>query len=142
MDTTRFELGEAADPEGLRCPRNWVRFRNSCYKFNRSPIKSWDDAQFICQSYRHQAIDHSDLASVDSDAEHRFISQHLNAIDPQHRRWYISTRQENDNQWVNLGDGTQMLNLQQYFFPSKEFGESDTYKKDYLVYAFFRNFGR
>ena len=30
-------------------------------------------------------------------------------------RWYLSTRQENKDQWINQGDGTQMLNLQDYF---------------------------
>ena len=48
--------------------------------------------------------DHADLASVSTLEEHRFISAHLNLIDPQHRRWYISTRQEDQNRWVNLGD--------------------------------------
>lgn len=82
--------------------------------------------------------DHADLASVDDLDEHRFIVDHLNFIDPQHRRWYISTRQEDQNRWVNLGDGTQMLNLQQYFLRPEEWGESSftDYKKDYLVYSF------
>ena len=63
---------------------------------------------------------------------------HLNLIDPQHRRWYLSTRQEDQNRWVNMGDGTQMLNLQQYFLKAEEFGESGrgSYKKDYLTYAY------
>ena len=44
--------------------------------------------------------DNSDLASVSTLEEHRFISKHLNMIDPQHRRWYISTRQEDQNRHV------------------------------------------
>ncbi len=54
VDTTRFELGEGVDAEEARCPRNWVQFRRSCYKFTRSPIKRWDDARQICHAYRHQ----------------------------------------------------------------------------------------
>ena len=125
-------------------PRNWIRFRNNCYKFTRSPIKRWDDARLICQAYRHQDSDHSDLASVDTLEEHRFIADHLNRIDPQHRRWYISTRQEDQNRWVNLGDKSQMLNLQQYFLSSNEWGEAggQDYKKDYLVYAYSMKEGR
>jgi hypothetical protein len=48
------------------------------------------------------------------------------------------SRQEDQNRWVNLGDQTQMLNLQEYFLQSKEWGESFArdFKKDYLVYAF------
>ena len=55
----------------------------------------------------------------------RFISDYLNKNDPQHRRWYISTRQENKNQWINQGDGTQMLNLDKFFHPANEWGEFD-----------------
>ena len=53
-------------------------------------------------------------------------------------RWYISTRQEDQDRWVNQGDGTQMLNLQEYFLKSNEFGEAlvNSYKKEYLVYAY------
>ena len=144
VDTTRFELGQGVASEELKCPRNWIRFRNNCYKFTRSPIKRWDDARLICQAYRHQDSDHSDLASVDTLEEHRFIADHLNRIDPQHRRWYISTRQEDQNRWVNLGDKSQMLNLQQYFLSSNEWGEAigQDYKKDYLVYAYSLKEGR
>lgn len=78
------------------------------------------------------------MASVDSVEEHRFINDHLNRIDPQHRRWYLSTRQEDQDKWVNQGDGSQMLNLQDYFLRSLEWGEAfaANYKKDYLVYAY------
>ncbi len=144
VDTTRFELGSGIESQELKCPRNWVRFRASCYKFTRSPIKRWDDARTICQAYRHQDQDSSDLASVDTLEEHRFIAGHLNLIDPQHRRWYISTRQEDQNRWVNVGDQSQMINLQEYFLSSNEWGESAgrDYKKDYLTYAYSLNEGR
>ena len=138
VDTTVFELGEGVNPDEVQCPRNWVRYENSCYKFTRSPIKRWDDARLICQAFRHQDTDHSDLASISSLEEHRFITAHLNRIDPQHRRWYLSTRQEDQNKWVNQGDRTQMLNLNPYFLASNEWGEAygQNYKKDYLVYAY------
>ncbi len=70
--------------------------------------------------------------------EHRFIVRHLNKIDPQHRRWYISTRQEDQNRWVNLGDNTNMLNLQEYFLRAQEPGELGgfDYKKDFLTYSY------
>lgn len=54
VDTTRFELGEGVEADEVKCPRNWIRFRESCYKFTRSPIKRWDDARMNCQAYRHQ----------------------------------------------------------------------------------------
>ena len=137
-DTTRYELGVGGDPEELKCPRNWERFRGSCYKFTRSPPKRWDLARELCQAFKHDDSDKADLASIDTFEEHRFITEYLNNHDPQHRRWYISTRQESKDQWINQGDGTQMLNLQDYFLASNEWGELEQadYKKDHLVYAF------
>ncbi len=114
VDTTRFELGDGVDAREVRCPRNWHRFDRACYKFTRSPIKRWDDARLICQAFKHQDQDSADLASISTLEEHRFIEMVLNDIDPQHRRWYISTRQEGQDTWVNQ-DQTQMLNLQEYF---------------------------
>ena len=136
-DTTRYELGVGGDPNELRCPRNWVRFQDNCYKFNRSPRKQWSLARELCVAFKHDDSDHADLASIDSFEEHRFITEYLNKHDPQHRRWYISTKQEAQNQWINA-DGTQMMNLQDYFLDSKEWGElaQADYKKDFLVYAF------
>ena len=48
------------------------------------------------------------------------------------------------NRWVNLGDGTQMLNLQTYFSTSNEWGEAvgQDYKKDFLVYGYSMKEGR
>ena len=54
---------------------------------HRSPIRKWDEARQICMAYRHQDTDHADLASVSEIEEYRFIVDHLNKIDPQHRRW-------------------------------------------------------
>ena len=136
-DTTRYELGVGGDPNELSCPRNWVRFQDSCYKFNRSPRKKWSIARELCVAFKHDDSDHADLASIDSLEEHRFLTDYLNKLDPQHRRWYISTRQEEQNQWINA-DGSQMINLQDYFLDSREWGElaQADYKKDFLVYAF------
>ena len=50
--------------------------------------------EIFCLQIERYFQDHADLASVSTLEEHRFISAHLNLIDPQHRRWYISTRQE------------------------------------------------
>ena len=110
MSTYRFELGSGVEADEIKCPRNWVPrrgFMGSCYKFTRylmlkwlpvvtnnyifvtcrSPIRKWDEARQICMAYRHQDSDHADLASVSEIEEYRFIVDHLNKIDPQHRRW-------------------------------------------------------
>ena len=72
-DTTRYELGSGGDPITLRCPRNWERFEESCYKFTRSPTKKWDDARELCKAFRHNDQDRADLASVDTFEEHRWV---------------------------------------------------------------------
>ena len=72
-DTTRYELGSGGDPITLRCPRNWERFEESCYKFTRSPTKKWDDARELCKAFRHNDQDRADLASVDTFEEHRLV---------------------------------------------------------------------
>lgn len=136
IDTSRVELGAGSGGQQvIKCPRNWVRYKESCYKFTRSPIKIWSDARALCQAFRHDDKEHADLASVDSYNEHRFITEYLNRHDPQHRRWYISTRQES-GVWMNQGDGTQMQNLERFFIKGNEWGETDNFKKDYLTYAF------
>ena len=72
-DTTRSELSSGGDPVKLRCPRNWERYRDSCYKFTRSPPKKWDDAREICKTFRHDDQDRADLASIDTFEEHRYV---------------------------------------------------------------------
>ena len=49
---------------------------------------------------------------------------------------YISTRQEDRNRWVNMGDQSQMLNLKEYFLQSREQGELQNYEKPYLTFSY------
>lgn len=35
--------------ESLRCPDYWVQFENSCYRFVKSPLRSYNDSRRICQ---------------------------------------------------------------------------------------------
>ena len=77
IDTTRYELGLGGDPISLRCPRNWERFEESCYKFTRSPTKKWDDARELCKAFRHNDQDRADLASVDTFEEHRLVYKQI-----------------------------------------------------------------
>ncbi len=53
-DPTGVDFGENVDASEIRCPRYWERFRSSCYKFTRSPIKNRGDAESICRAFRHQ----------------------------------------------------------------------------------------
>ncbi|XP_049513150.1 contactin isoform X3 [Dermacentor silvarum] len=66
---------------GQECPRGWVDFGQSCYKFNRSPTRTRDGAEQACQAYN------SDLITVNTFEEHHFVIDWLRDHDPQHRRF-------------------------------------------------------
>lgn len=110
--------------QDLRCPQHWVQFQQSCYKFIRSPVRNREDARRNCQAFK------SDLVSVNSYDEHGFLIYQLLGIDPQHRKWYTSIRQQTPGFWVNDGDGSQLTNMENAFLP----GQDTAYGKDFIVY--------
>ncbi|KAI1278064.1 Contactin [Halotydeus destructor] len=87
------------------CPNGWVENRRSCYKFSRSPRKSIQYAEDICQQYN------SHLISVNSYDEHVFIAQWLRENDPQHLIWFTSGRDRGGNNWGWDGDKTSFTNI-------------------------------
>ena len=114
----------------LRCPQHWVQFQQSCYRFIKSPIRARNDARRNCQAYE------SDLVSIDSLEEHGFIIYQLLWQDPQHRKWYTSIRQQGPNYWVNDGDGTPLVNMENAFLAT----DQNTYGKDFIVYRYWLQF--
>lgn len=97
-----------------QCPKGWDDYSTSCYKFNRSPLRSRDQAREVCQAYN------CDLVSVNTYEEHRFIIQWLREHDPQHRRWFTSGFESGDNLWSWEGDGTQFSNIEDLWLPRQE----------------------
>ena len=116
---------ENYDPDAI-CPKTWVFYGTSCYRFTRSPIKTRDEARQYCRAFN------ADLASVNSMEENSFITTHLQNNDPSHRIWYISGRQQSPGNWVNDGDGTTMINLDVAFLPNQD----QLFDKDFLAYGF------
>lgn len=116
---------ESYDPDAV-CPKSWVHYATSCYKFTRSPIKTRDEARQYCRAFN------ADLASVNSLEEHSFITTYLNKNDPSHRIWYISGRQQSPGVWINDGDSTTMMNLDSAFLPNQE----TVFDKDFLAYGY------
>lgn len=116
---------ETYDPDAI-CPKSWVHYTTSCYKFIRSPIKTRDEARQYCRAFN------SDLTSINSLEEHSFITTYLNKHDPSHRIWYISGHQQSPGVWVNDGDGTTMMNLDTAFLPNQE----TLFEKDFLSYGY------
>ncbi|CAH0729236.1 unnamed protein product, partial [Brenthis ino] len=124
--------------ERYRCPPNWIRFRESCYRFTKSPDRPHNEARKICQAYE------SDLASVNSPEEHGFIITTLMQIDPQKGSWYIGAHQQTPGYWSNEGDGSQLTGLENAFFDDRKliYTSYNILPRDYLVYRFSHEDGR
>lgn len=128
-------VSQPVDPNlPLKCPENWVRHESSCYRFVKSPMRPRAEASKNCLAYD------AELVNINNQEEHRFITQELNYIDPQHRRWYTGGKQQSPNYWINEGDGSSLAELSQLFLPERN---SQYYgyqlNKDYIVYNFSSN---
>ncbi|KFM59795.1 Contactin, partial [Stegodyphus mimosarum] len=93
------------------CPKEWVDFSDSCYKFTRTPLRTRDEAQDICRSYN------TDLVGVNTLEEHNFIVGWLRENDPQHRRWFTSGRDDGDNVWIWDSDNSLFSDVDALFLP-------------------------
>ncbi|GFS41753.1 contactin [Trichonephila inaurata madagascariensis] len=93
------------------CPKNWVDFKESCYKFTRTPLKTHDEAEERCRTYN------ADLVAANTLEEHYFIIGWLRENDPQHRRWYTSGRDDGDNVWVWDSDNSLFTDTDALFLP-------------------------
>ncbi|XP_014603516.1 PREDICTED: contactin [Polistes canadensis] len=118
--------------ENHKCPQNWVRFQESCYRFIKSPIKAREDARRNCQAYQ------SDLVTINSLEEHGFILHQLLWQDPQHRQWYTGIKYQG-GAWINEADNTQLTNMDNAFLPEPA---DNIFGKDYLTYSYHNNLQR
>lgn len=111
-----------------RCPKGWVSFQDSCYRFIKSS-RSRDDAQNNCRAYE------SHLLSINSLDEHGHILRELVQQDPQHRKWFTGVRMQGG--YASNDDGTQLVNMENAFLPERfEDRYEDKYGRDALVYAY------
>lgn len=113
----------------LKCPEHWVRHYQSCYRFVKSPLRNYNDARRVCQTYS-VTNEGSDLVSINGPEEHSFLIQQLNTFDREHRRWYIGAHLQSPNYWSNP-DGSQMINMENALLP-----EHEPFGKDFLAYNF------
>ena len=67
------------------CPVNWRNFGDFCYKFNvyGARHKSWLESERVCKSY----ISSSELISIGSEAEQRFLLEQLKGMRVVHPVW-------------------------------------------------------
>ncbi|XP_014219381.1 contactin [Copidosoma floridanum] len=108
-----------------RCPKPWVTFQESCYRFMKS-YRPRDEASRNCQAYQAQ------LLSINSLEEHSYILRELLQEDHQHKKWYTGARMQG-SYWTNE-DGTQLVNMDNAFLPERL--DMNNYGKDHLVYGY------
>ncbi|XP_034660688.1 contactin [Drosophila subobscura] len=90
------------------CPEHWVSFRQTCYRFIRSPKRNWAEAKKICKAYN------ADLLNVDNLEKHAFILKNLILQNHRQNRFFISARQTGPQNWVN-DDNTQLVQIEDSF---------------------------
>lgn len=137
QDTASYYAGLDHE-ERYRCPSNWIRYREGCYRFTKSPNRPRNEARKICQAFQ------SDLIAVNSPEEHGFVINTLMRIDPQKGSWYIGARQQSLGNWMNEADGTSLTGLENAFFEEPQQSQYTHYRipKDFLVYKFSHMDGR
>ncbi|XP_060516307.1 contactin [Cylas formicarius] len=116
--------------EDLKCPEYWIPFQQHCFKFVKSPLRSYIEARKLCQTYSVESGG-SDLVSLNSLEKHGFLIQQLNRYDPQHRRWYIGAQQQSPNYYTNP-DGSQLPTMEGAILDDKPTSAIS----EYLVYKF------
>ncbi|XP_017081684.1 contactin [Drosophila eugracilis] len=90
------------------CPEHWVSFRQTCYRFIRSPKRNWAEAKKICKAYN------ADLINVENVEKHSFILKNLILQNQRQNRFFISARQTGPLNWVN-DDNTQLVQIEDSF---------------------------
>lgn len=108
------------------CPQHWIKRQELCYRFIKSPLRAREDARRNCKAFQ------SDLLTINSMDEHVFILYELLWQDPQHRKWYTGVKQLNGI-WVNEGDSTSLLNMDNAFLPEPN---DNIIGRDYLTYSY------
>lgn len=91
--------------ENSMCPEHWFAFRQTCYRFVKSPKKQWIDAKRLCKAYQ------ADLAHIDTIDKHAFILKHLIVENQRQYRYLVSAKQDQPNRWIN-DDGTTFLRFE------------------------------
>lgn len=90
------------------CPEHWVSYRQTCYRFIRSPKRNWAEAKKICKAYT------ADLINVDNRDKHMFILKQLIMQNQRQNRFFISARQTGPQNWVN-DDNTPLVQIEDSF---------------------------
>lgn len=97
-----------------QCPKGWVNFADSCYKFVRHNSAYFQNASQYCDNYN------SRLLSVNNFEENQFILDWLQENDPNKRLWLTSalvTNGQNNWQWAT-DLGSKFINNNDLWLPA------------------------
>lgn len=90
------------------CPEHWISFRQTCFRFIRSPKRNWNEAKKICKAYN------AELLNVDNIEKHSFILKQLILQNQRQNRLWTSAHQTGPNSWSN-DDGSPFLMVDDSF---------------------------
>lgn len=97
----------------FQCPRSWVNYATSCYKFVRSNNSHFLDATSYC------AKNNSRLVSVNDYEENNFLLDWLQDNDPYKRIWLTSALVSyGQNNWQWSGDSGKFINNNDLWLPT------------------------
>lgn len=109
------------------CPEHWVAFRQTCYRFIKSPKRNWLEAKKICKAYS------AELVNIDNIDKHSFILKELIIQNQRQNRFWVSARQVGPNSWTN-DDNSQFLMLEDSFsFEEQAIENEDLHDNRFLV---------
>uniref|UniRef100_A0A6G1S8Q7 Contactin n=1 Tax=Aceria tosichella TaxID=561515 RepID=A0A6G1S8Q7_9ACAR len=95
------------------CPKNWVSYSSSCYKFVRSNSSQFYNASNYCDLYNAKLI------SVNDFEENDFILDWLQDNDPYRRIWLTSALVSyGQNNWQWTGDLSKFINNNDLWLPT------------------------
>lgn len=95
------------------CPRLWVAFSGSCYKFVRSSTSHFANASAYCETYNAR------LVSVNNFEENDFLLDWLQDSDPYRRLWLTSALVSyGQNNWQWTGDSSKFINNNDLWLPT------------------------
>ncbi|KAK6181653.1 hypothetical protein SNE40_009468 [Patella caerulea] len=103
------------------CPSDWQVFESKCYHFVYFPTAKYENARLKCQD------DGSALVSINTYAEHSFISGWLQQHDPFQRSWFTSGMPQFDgaSNFVWKGDGTTIKSDSQFWLPGQPLNNTE-----------------
>lgn len=93
--STGIGFVDSYNDEDNFCPEHWISYRQTCYRFIRSPKRNWMEAKKICKAYN------AELINVDNVDKHAFVLKQLILQNQRQNRFWTSARQTGPNSWVN-----------------------------------------